>query len=408
MLLTRPNPARWGPAAILPDYGRYSIADLPAMVERLFRLADPRVPLAKVADQLPEYDRVVFLLVDGLGYRKLESLFDRFPDLATRSLAKAGLYFPITSVFPATTVSALASLTTGRTPLEHGMIGYRLYLRETSAITNMVRFAMVGNGRSDAAFGAGLDADSLVPGPTLPQRLQAHGVVVHTLLPQHIAGSGLSVALYKGSSHLHASTSLNDMLVTARTLLARASSKTFLSLYWPGLDTTAHVRGPDSDAFTAEARALDDALRRELIGQVDRTLLVLCADHGFVPMGEGDYVRLPDAQEFERSLLLPPVGEPRATYLFTREGERAHVSEALTRHLGDGLICVDSQTLISDGLLGRGAPHPELESRIGDLAVVSTGRAGLFHPYQDAVFLPGMHGGVTADEMLVPLIVCPL
>jgi len=36
------------------------------------------------------------------------------------------------------------------------------------------------------------------------------------------------------------------MLVTARGILERATSPTFLSLYWPGLDTIAHIRGPQT------------------------------------------------------------------------------------------------------------------------------------------------------------------
>ncbi len=407
-LLTRSNASRWGTESVLPDYAGYSIIGLPALIERLFGLDGGETPLKEIATDVPAYDRVVLLILDGLGYRKTESLFDRFPDLVLRSLSRTGFFLPLTSVFPATTVAALASIGTGLTPLEHGLIGYRLYLRETSAITNMIRFTMVGNGRSDAAFSAGLDLEAIVPGPTLHERLSGHGVSVHTLLPQHISGSGLSRALYKGSAHLHAAAGLSDMCVTARQLLARAASKTFLSLYWPGLDTIAHIRGPETEAYVAELRAIDDVLRRELVGRAGRTLLILSSDHGFVPMSPDDYVRLRDTPDVERALLLPPVGEPRASYLFVREGEREHVSHVLNRRSKDGIVCVDSRALLEDGLLGEGSPHPEVAGRIGDLAAISTGRAGIFHPYHDAILLPGMHGGLTEEEMLVPLIVSPL
>ncbi len=407
-LLTRTTPVRWGAQSVLPDYAGYSIAGLPALIEHLFGLDGHETPLTEIASAIPAFEHVVLLILDGLGYRKTESLFDRFPDLALRLLSQRGLFLPLTSVFPATTVAALVSIGTGLTPLEHGLIGYRLYLRETSAITNMIRFAMVGNDRSDAAFSAGLDLETIVPGPTLHERLGTHGVNAHTLLPQHISGSGLSRALYKGSAHLHAAAGLSDMFVMTRHLLDNATSRTFLSLYWPGLDTIAHVRGPETDAYVAELRAIDDALRRELLGRAEKTLLILSSDHGFVSMNPDDYVRLRDAPGVERALLLPPVGEPRASYLFIREGERKHVSEALNQLLKDGLVCVDSHALLEDGLLGEGSPHPEVAGRIGDLAVVATGRAGIFHPYQDAVLLRGMHGGLTEEEMLVPFIASPL
>jgi hypothetical protein len=407
-LLARTKSTKWGTQSVLPDYAGYSITCLPSLVERLFGLDGRDTPLTDVASDVSACDHVALLILDGLGYRKAESLFDRFPDLTLRSLSQAGWFLPLTSVFPSTTVAALVSIGTGLTPLEHGLIGYRLYLRETSAITNMIRFAMVGNGRNDAAFSAGLDPETIVPSSTLHERLASRGVNVHTLLPEHISGSGLSRALYKGSGYVHATAGLADMLVTARQILARAKSRTFLSLYWPGLDTIAHIRGPETDAYAAELRAIDDAIRRELVGRAGRTLLILSSDHGFVSMRPDDYVQLHDTPGVERALLLPPVGEPRASYLFVRDGEKERVSQALSRRSTDGLVCVDSRALLEDGLLGEGSPHPEVAGRIGDLAVVATGSAGIFHPYHDAIRLRGMHGGLTEEEMLVPLIVSPL
>jgi len=408
LLLARDKPTRWGPKSVLPDYAGYSIAGLPALVECLFEGDGPSTPMTALAADFPPFEHVVLLILDGFGYRKAETLFDRFPDLALRSLSRQGSYFPLTSVFPSTTVASLVSITTGLTPIEHGMIGYRLYLRETASITNMIRFAMVGNGRTDAAFDAGLDAESIVPSPTLHERLESRDVNVHTLLPQYISSSGLSRVLYRGSKRVHASAGLSDMLVMARQLLAGATSRTFLSLYWPGLDTIAHARGPNADAYHAEFRAIDDAIRRELLGQVPKTLLILSSDHGFVSMSPDDYVQLSDEPEVSRALLLPPVGEPRASYLFVREGTRERVLQALDHRVKDGLVCVDARTLLEDGLLGIGTPHPEVVARIGDLAVVATGRAGIYHPYRDAVLLRGMHGGLTEDEMLVPFIASPL
>ncbi len=407
-LLTRAKPERWGASTILPDYAGFSIVGLPSLIQSLFGSGECPAPWQEIASDLSGYDHIIMLVLDGLGYRKLHSLFERHPDLTLRALGQTGLLFPVTSVFPSTTVAALVSISTGLTPLEHGLVGYRLYLRETSAVTNMIRFAMVGNGRSDAAFNAGLDPKTIVPGPTVHERLAGAGVDVHTLLPQSIAGSGLSRALYRGSAQLHPVSGLSDMLVTARQLLARATVPSFLSLYWPGLDTIAHVRGPESDAYVAELRAIDDAIRRELLGRCGKTLLIVSADHGFVPMPRESYIQLGTAPEIDRALVLPPVGEPRATYLHVRDGTKARVTEALGQWENRGLVCVDSQVLIDDALLGIGKAHPSIEDRIGDLAVVSTGDAGIFHPYQDAAMLRGMHGGLTEDEMLVPVIASSL
>ena len=398
----------WGSGTVLPNYGGACITALPSLIEQILGLGSTMPQDGLGLREIPTFDRVLLFILDGFGYRKARSLFETYPDLALNLLSEPGRMVPLTSVFPSTTVAALTSISTGLSPLQHGMIGYRLYLRETGSITNMIRFSMLGGGANDSALKAGLTLDSLFPGETFHQRMAASGVAAHTVLPQYIAASGLSSALYRGSTSCHPAAGLSDMLVTARHLLNHADAKTFVSVYWPGLDTVAHIRGPQTDAYVAELRAIDDAIRRELIGRVDNTLLVLTSDHGFVPMRAKDYVEIHDHPEIERSMLLPPVGEPRASYFFARSGARDRLATALEGFATDGLVLLDPEELLAANLLGTGEAHPEIENRIGDLAMVATGQAGIFQAYPDAITLRGMHGGLTEDEMLVPLLVTPL
>jgi len=404
-LLERSNPLGRGFSVVYPEYDGYCIANIPDLIASLLGTAEVADPWAEVARQAAGVERIVFLLLDGFGYRKAQELFAAFPDAALKGLADRGRGLPLTSVYPSTTVSALTSLSTGLTPLEHGMIGYRLYLRETATITNMIRFSTVGNPKPESVFTLGLDRKTLFPHETIHQRLVHENIAVHSILPGHIANSGLSTALYRGCATQHAAVSLPDMFARTREILNRATGKTFVSLYWPGLDSVAHVVGPDSPSYRDEFLAIDDALRRGLIGRVEDTLLIVTADHGFVPMAPEDYVLLDGEFDAGNALLMPPVGEPRASYLFTRNGGRDLVRSAFSDDRGDGLVCLEADELLDTHLLGVGTPHPEIAHRIGDLALLSTGRAGTFQDYPDAALLRGMHGGLTEDEMLVPLIV---
>ncbi|HEY9424712.1 MAG TPA: alkaline phosphatase family protein, partial [Microterricola sp.] len=69
---------------------------------------------------LPPSSHAVVLLVDGLGATALRSRAGHARFLASR-LAKSDV---IEGVFPATTASAIATLTTGVAPGGHGMVGY--------------------------------------------------------------------------------------------------------------------------------------------------------------------------------------------------------------------------------------------------------------------------------------------
>ncbi|MFC2105456.1 alkaline phosphatase family protein [Candidatus Bipolaricaulota bacterium] len=408
LLLGRENPLGRGRSVVFPDYTGYCIANIPSLIGSVLGIDDDSSATASLGERFGDYERVVFLILDGFGYRKAQALFQEYPDSVLKELGEDGCQVPLTSVYPSTTVSALTSLSTGLTPLEHGMIGYRLYLREIASITNMIRFTTLGNSRPESAFAIGLDPQTLIPQPTFHGHLDASGVSTHSVLPHHISASGLSTTLYRGCTKVHPAVSLPDMLVRTRDILQKSRGKTFISLYWPGLDSVAHALGPDSESYRAEFRAVDDAVRRGLVGQVKDTLLIVSSDHGFVPMAPDDYLLLNSEFDADRALLMPPVGEPRASYLFTRDGSKDAILQAFSEARDDGLLCIESKELIETGLLGINTPHPEIANRIGDLALLSTGSAGTFQDYPDAVLLRGMHGGLTEDEMLVPLIIAAL
>jgi len=407
-LLSRANPLGQGQSVVFPDYRGYCITNIPSLICSIMAVNDDSTPISKLGNPFGGYERVVFLVLDGFGYRKAQALFKEFPNSALKGLGESGCQVPLTSVYPSTTVAALTSLSTGLTPLEHGMIGYRLYLRETASITNMIRFNTIGNSRGDSAFDIGLDRETLIPLPTVHEQLASQGIAAHAVLPGYIAHSGLSTTLYQGCSNMHSAASLPNMLVETRKILRASKGKTFVSLYWPGMDSIGHGLGPDSESYRAEFCAVDDAIRRGLVGQLESTLLIVTSDHGFVPMRPEDYLLLDGEFDTNRSLIMPPVGEPRASYLYARQGRVDAIRKAFEAPREDGLICIESRQLVESGLLGINKPHPEIANRIGDMALLSTGTSGVFQDYPDAAILRGMHGGLTEDEMLVPLIIAPL
>ena len=86
-----------------PDYNGGSIVNLAASALNFFGLDAPYKPLAK---GLGSGERLVFLLVDAMGWKLLTRIQERIPFLKGQEIRK------ITSVFPTTTASALATLST--------------------------------------------------------------------------------------------------------------------------------------------------------------------------------------------------------------------------------------------------------------------------------------------------------
>src|SRR5688572_22057541 len=98
----------------LPDYQGACITNV---VPALLHLDDAP---SWVPSPAIDADRVVLLVIDGLGWNQLQERRHLVPTLA--GLAGG----PITTVAPSTTATALTSISTGMPPGEHGVMGYRI------------------------------------------------------------------------------------------------------------------------------------------------------------------------------------------------------------------------------------------------------------------------------------------
>jgi hypothetical protein len=75
--------------------------------------------------------------------------------------------------------------------------------------------------------------------------------------------------------------------------------------------------------------------------------------------------------------------------------------------LGERADVVPSASLVDEGWFGPGEPHPRFKERIGDVALLMRGRYTVkdWTPGESRHLHVGNHGGTSADEMLIPLIV---
>jgi predicted AlkP superfamily pyrophosphatase or phosphodiesterase len=315
---------------------------------------------------------------------------------------------PLTSVFPSTTDAALISLRTGRPPAEHGWLAYELYLREMGIAANAIKLVPVWSRQNDQLLKWGLDAENLVPLPTLAQHLASGGVATKAVLSTFFIKSGFSRMLYQGFDEIRGHAHASDFWVQIRHLLAETrGERALITAYWSGLDTLAHVYGPGTEPWQAEFRSVSHLLGRELLDLLpaeDRagTLLLITADHGQLTIPAEGIVTANEDPQLRRHLLVPIVGESRAAFVYPRPGR----AEAIRRYLEDrfpGWFAVlDSVEALEAGIMGRPIAD-ETYARAGQLMVLPRGS----HALQRAdppVPLVGRHGGLTPEEMLVPLI----
>ncbi len=381
-----------------PHYERYSLLAVPNTVEQLFGLDVPSGLQDEL--QLPRSERVVVIVIDGLGYHKLEDLMaGGNVQLGT---LEQGTRIPITSVFPPTTTTALTSLSTGACALSHGILGYTMLLPEFGTLANMILLAAPGAPAGSLAE-LGLSPDHLLPVSTLYERLAAVGVPSTLFLPRHIADSGLSKILYRGIDRTVPYYSMSDLCMLVRRALERRG-KQFLSVYWPMTDTLAHAYGPESEAFHTEIAQFFSALDRDVLTDARDTTFLVTADHGFCAFDPAvDIASCSDHPQLRQGLLLPPAGEARAATLFLRRGYEEGVRAFFERAYPEAFTVLSTEEALAMGLWGPERPSDAVLTRLGDLLVLARGRKVLMWPRRE-VKLRGMHGGLLPEELHVPLI----
>ncbi|HEV7664052.1 MAG TPA: alkaline phosphatase family protein [Chloroflexota bacterium] len=365
---------------------------------------------------------IVLVVADGLGHLQLEREVAAgnapcLSELLKRAAAGDSqvAYGPLTSVFPTTTVAALGSINSGVAPSDHGLLAYSLYLEEFNTIAEMIRWGPAGRRGSFADPEFGVQPESFFWVDTIYARLQAAGVRrTFAVNPVHFAGTALTRMLHQhATSDGYVATSSLEPIVSR--LVAEAEETTYIYAYWPTVDTIAHVIGPLTAEHSAEVAAFDLQLGRLLrnVARRDDTLLLMTADHGHVDTGPEFSVSLGEHPELMGMLRVPPAGERRGVYLHAKPGAAAEVSAYARERLRDVAPPLLREDAVELGLFGPGPLSDRAASRIGDVLLFPRRNLQLIAPVETPDGTPsqhkgtvfkGLHGGLTADEALVPLL----
>ena len=405
-----------GGGFLYPAYDGQSILNLPGSICNLLGVPAFGAPVLReeILTRLGgPYQRLVFLLVDALGFHRLQAWMQE-PEFAVWSqLSESGLLAPLTSVSPSTTSAALTSLWTGRAPAEHGVVGYEVWLKEYGMVANMISHAPFSFKQQAGTLAhAGFVPEEFLGLPTLGAHLAAHRVRPYALQHYSILGSGLSTMFFPGVTRVGYLSS-SDLWISLRQLMqAQADGKTFYWAYWADVDTLSHKYGPRDERVRSEFAALSQAFKVQFLDRLDpalrkNTLFLLAADHGAVHTEKDPHYHLGNHPDLTRRLHIQPTGENRLVYLFIKPGQTEAVREYIETTWPNQFAILDSAFAAEAGLFGSGPASPRLAERLGDLVVAAKGKAYWWWANRENPLI-GRHGGLTAEEMLVPLLAAPL
>ncbi|MBB1075804.1 alkaline phosphatase family protein [Rhodoferax sp. 4810] len=381
---------------ILPNYHDGSLVNLMAAIQRA-RGGSTSVPDPDLlsANQLNNTHHLVLLVIDGLGYDWLQRH-------SPAGILNRHCIGSLTSVFPTTTAAAITTFLTGVAPQQHAITGWFTWLRELGCIMRVLpgqpRYGGVDYQR------AGVDLSKLFHQPPVFNRLPCATAVIS---PREIAYSPFNQT-HRGCAELIAYNSLQDLFSHIQQAVHTLPAPSYIYAYWSRLDSVGHHHGINSAASIAHLGELESEITR-LIKQLAGTdsVLLVTADHGQIDSTLADEVQLSDHPVLMNCLQMPLCGEPRAAFCYVRPNYVDTFVNYCHDVLGEQFTLYRSAELIENGWFGMGAAHPELIHRIGDYLLLGQGRAVIRdrllteQPFTQI----GVHGGLSRDELFVPLCV---
>ena len=404
------------PIEIFPHYDGFSLGNIPSSICQW--LGAPTLNTPPLAQSITDYHassykNVILLVVDGLRYPFFKNWLSRQKE--TNATNKPNTLFneqffftPLTSIVPSTTSAALTTLWTGCLPAAHGIIGYELFLKEYGVIANMVFQSVAAFiNDCDSLLHAGFQPKKFLHLKTMGSHLRQYGVESAAFQHANIAQSGLSKMLFKDVRSISFHNPEELFLDLSRLLEAHKRQKKYIYIYWGDLDGKSHHYGPDS----AVVAALWDAFALQMIqflhnqkkDGLKNTLFLLVADHGQIATEIVNDFDLENHPNLVKSLVMLPSGESRLPYLFIRKGQEQQVDQYLRDTWGETFILVPASIILESGLMGNGDICQGTRDRLADWVVFPKNNAYWWWVKKENHLL-GRHGGLSAQEMIIPFV----
>jgi predicted AlkP superfamily pyrophosphatase or phosphodiesterase len=388
-LPTTPN-SGWTPSAasrpelVLPAYDSSTLADLMPSIG-----AHQRVPgCDHDALRLPEADRYVVVLIDGLGWHLVRRSIRRAPYLASL----LGDAAAITAGVPSTTVTSLTSLGTGLPPGQHGMVGYTSRVPSTGEILNALTW------ESD------LVARAFQTKPTLFERARDAGVAVSSVGLERFKDSGLTEAALRGAEFVgFQSEQAEDLRIDLVVDAAQRGERSLVYAYERELDHCGHVQGSESVTWLEHLTRIDAMCERLRDALPDDVTMIVTGDHGMVDISPDHHLIAEDHPELMAGVSAL-AGEGRFRHLYVDHDRPTRVAQRWRERLGEQAWIRTRDEAIDEGWFGP--VDDSLRERYGHVLVAMRDQSAVMtRQFPRELSLVGMHGSLTPAEMMVPLFI---
>jgi hypothetical protein len=366
-----------------PNYGN-SIVGVISSVRRFYRCSYLYPSIENLDRKLSKnFPNIVLIVLDGAGSDVIRMNVQSGDFLKTYACGS------LTSVFPSGGVPALHSILSGLAPNEHGFLGRYLFFKEYGTTYDMFSKK---TWRTEIPVNIGAETALAYEDIFSDFKNVDKG-------PKHrIDTIVLSDDILRTSSAQVLCKSFGDVC-RKLTDIVRSPAETFSLVYWTELADIIRTYGTDSDeVFTALAGI--NAELAALAENVKDTIFIITASGGFINAGTVDLTRYPALCD---CFYLNPIIEPRAASFFIKP-DRLEIFRQLFNDLfgKEFLLYPKSE---AHRLFGAFRAHPKTDDFVGDFLAAATGKTAFSYGSKKRPHR-AFCGGITEEEMTVPLIIC--
>lgn len=364
---------------VFPDYTN-SIVNFSCSILKHFGVPVHHNTLPAADEVLAgNYKHVVVLLLDGLGVNILEK------HLSPDAFLRRHLLTPYSSVFPPTTTASTTSMLSGLTPVEHGWLGWDVYFKQIDKTVTCFLGTIADTKEPAAPFSA---ARKYLPYKEIHQQINeanADGSVSADLVfpfgPKPFP-------------------KIDDWFAEIKRQ-ATQNMRTFTYAYWENPDHDLHFNGTDSPVVHKTVLELNARIE-QLCSELTDTVVFVTADHGHIDVTNECYET--DFPELTKMFIRSPSIEPRGTSFFIKPEYLTVFPREFERLFGNDYVLFTRDEVFEKQIFGTGEPNAELTG-IGDYVAVAVGHRTLYPTkFMYDKHFKSHHAGMTADEMIIPLI----
>ena len=359
-----------------PDYNN-SIMNITNSVLKHYGI-EPYHATLPIVDELlmKEYKNVVFLLMDGMGVNVLER------NLPENAFLRKHLVCEISSVFPSTTTAATTSVLTGKTPAEHGRIGWSCYFKELDKCIDL--FSNYESGTKEPAS----------------IEHQADKCLSYTKFLDRI---DKKVRTCKISPYWEYNASTMKSICRHIKNLCEEDGSKFIYAYHSQPDNDMHHHGISSKFINVKMEKYNNQLE-VLTNVLSDTLFIISADHG---MTDITVKCIEDYPQISDSLIRHICVEPRCCSMYVKDEYKAEFPGMFSSVFSDKFQLFTHDEFLQSGLLGEGEQHIRIDDFVGDYIAVAISDITLWYKDINGKFKDSKaaHGGLTKEELCVPLII---